>query len=327
MQNNLFKKSQSLTIIFLFFTVGLFPLTIGLNTTVSFEIEEGNLSGYVTDQFDNPIEGALIRVHFHGTYEEDYSDENGYYHVTNIPICYCMKNATCSKEGYETEWVLLAITENTTYDFVLYHSEVYPVLNGSQCNGWWNGPVTVTFVYDPELVAEIWYAYHGWHLYTEPFLVDENGTVGIDIDWIDFEGQHHYSTFMFDMDQQPPETDLTWEVYRNIPFGKWYVKMTLVATDSISGMSPYLEFYINDVLMGEFEVFWPEFEIEFEVTDFTKNSKFGFYCYDNACNLAIEELDGSDITPHSRNLYGFKFLRILEHFPIFQRLTYCNTVF
>lgn len=319
MQNNLFKKSQSLTIIFLFFTVGLFPLTLGLNTTVSFEIEGGNLSGYVTDQLDNPIEGALIRVHFHGTYEEDYSDENGYYHVTNIPICYCMKNATCSKQGYKTEWVLLAITENTTYDFVLYPSEVYPVLNGSQCNGWWNGPVTVTFVYDPEEVAEIWYCYYGWHLYTEPFVVDENGTVGIDIDWIDFEGQHHYPTLMFDMDQQPLTTDLIYEVYRKIPFGKWYVKMTLVATDSISGMSPYLEFYINDVLMGEFEVFWPEFEIELEITDFTKNSKFGFYCYDNACNLAIEELDGSDITPHSRNLYGFKFLRILEHFPIFQR--------
>jgi hypothetical protein len=30
-----------------------------------------------------------------------------------------MKNCTCSKEGYKTEWVLLGIVEDTTYDFVL----------------------------------------------------------------------------------------------------------------------------------------------------------------------------------------------------------------
>jgi len=81
--------------------------------------ENGTLSGYVTDPAMNPIEGAKVRVYFHETYEEDYSDSSGYYHVTNIPICYCLKNATVSKEGYTTEWVLLAIGENTTLDFVL----------------------------------------------------------------------------------------------------------------------------------------------------------------------------------------------------------------
>jgi len=66
-----------------------------------------------------PIEGARVRVYFHETYEENYTDSSGYYHVTNIPICYCLKNATASKDGYTTEWVLLAIGENTTHDFVL----------------------------------------------------------------------------------------------------------------------------------------------------------------------------------------------------------------
>ena len=82
-------------------------------------LNEGTLSGYVTDTSMNHMEGARIRVYFHETYEENYSDAFGYYHVTNIPICYCLKNATCSKEGYKTEWVLLSIDENTTYDFVL----------------------------------------------------------------------------------------------------------------------------------------------------------------------------------------------------------------
>jgi len=82
-------------------------------------LHNGSLLGYVNDTKGDPIEGALVRVHFHGTYEDDYSDSIGFYHVTNIPICYCMKNTTCSKNGYKTEWVLLSIAENTTYDFVL----------------------------------------------------------------------------------------------------------------------------------------------------------------------------------------------------------------
>ena len=80
---------------------------------------DGILSGYVNDTSMNPIEGALVRVYFHGTYEENYTDSSGYYNITNIPICYCLKNATCSKEGYRTEWVLLSIDENTTHDFIL----------------------------------------------------------------------------------------------------------------------------------------------------------------------------------------------------------------
>ncbi|KYK30676.1 MAG: hypothetical protein AYK22_08555 [Thermoplasmatales archaeon SG8-52-3] len=79
----------------------------------------GSLSGYVNDTSGNPIEGALIRVYFHETYEEDYSESTGFYHVKNISICWCMKNSTCSKQGYKTEWVLLSINENTFYDFVL----------------------------------------------------------------------------------------------------------------------------------------------------------------------------------------------------------------
>ena len=84
---------------------------------------DGTLSGYVNNTSMNPIEGALVRVYFHGTYEENYTDADGYYHVTNIPICYCMKNATCSKDGYKTEWVLLSIDENTTHDFILMDNQ------------------------------------------------------------------------------------------------------------------------------------------------------------------------------------------------------------
>jgi len=97
--------------------------TVGGNVSVDSKsisiFNKGSLSGYVNDASMNPIEGVRVRVCFHGTYEEDYTDSYGYYRVTNIPICYCLKNCTASKEGYYSEWILLAIDYNTTYDFVL----------------------------------------------------------------------------------------------------------------------------------------------------------------------------------------------------------------
>jgi hypothetical protein len=86
----------------------------------------GTLYGYVTDNNTNPFVGARVMVSFHETFEEDYTDEDGYYHVTNIPICYCLKNASCYMPCYQQEWVMLAIVENTTYDFSLYYSNRPP---------------------------------------------------------------------------------------------------------------------------------------------------------------------------------------------------------
>ena len=60
-----------------------------------------------------------MRVHFHGKYEEDFTDQDGYYKVTDIPICYCMKEVCASKLGYKEEWVSLGIAEDTVYDFIL----------------------------------------------------------------------------------------------------------------------------------------------------------------------------------------------------------------
>lgn len=80
---------------------------------------KGSLSGYVYDTLKKPLRGARVRVSFHGTYEENYTDSSGYYKVTNIPICWCLKNCTATKEGYSTEQVNLSINEKTVYDFVL----------------------------------------------------------------------------------------------------------------------------------------------------------------------------------------------------------------
>jgi uncharacterized membrane protein len=116
----LFNKTLVIGIVLLFIGISVVPSTGKINRSIcQTSINDGSLSGYVNDTSGNPIERALVRVYFHGTFEEVYSGEDGYYFVDNIPICYCYKNATCSKEGYKTEWVLLAIYENTKLDFVL----------------------------------------------------------------------------------------------------------------------------------------------------------------------------------------------------------------
>ena len=127
MNKDIVRKAVVLSVIFLFIGVGVYPtIATKIDNTISKTlVYDGTLSGFVYDTFSNPIKGALVRVHFHETFEEAYSGEDGYYFVDNIPICYCYKNATCSKEGYKTEWVLLGIYENTKYDFVLTTSSPY----------------------------------------------------------------------------------------------------------------------------------------------------------------------------------------------------------
>ena len=118
-------KTKELGIILIFFLLSLMPITFSYSSYETNKVystyldETGTLSGYVTDASMKPIEGARIEVYFHGTYEEDYSDSSGYYHVTNVPICYCLKNATASKEGYRSKCVLLSINETTIQNFVL----------------------------------------------------------------------------------------------------------------------------------------------------------------------------------------------------------------
>ena len=153
------KKGLVIGIIVMFIGISVVPSSGKIDGVTSrIIIEDGSLLGYVYNLSGKTIEGALIRVYFHETYREDYSDSNGYYHVIDIPICYCLKNATCSKEPYKTECVLLGIVENTTHDFVLFINQPpnKPVVTGET-----NGTTATDYEYifttdDPE-GNDIWY--------------------------------------------------------------------------------------------------------------------------------------------------------------------------
>ena len=247
MEKSYFQKGFALTVIVLFIGMSVIPtsgITVVKKSTIP-TFYDGSLSGYVNDTSMNPIEGARVRVCFHGTYEENYTDSSGYYHVTNIPICWCYKNCTASKEGYTTEEVWLGVYENTTYDFVLtpLDQDCYPVFNGTMgWNGWWVSPVTVSFVFDPEVVAEIWYNYNGWHLYTEPFVIDGEGEISFLWYWVNYEGeQSPIASCYLDIDQTPPDIDFAWT------YDNGEILLIAICSDDISGMA-FVEFYMNELL-------------------------------------------------------------------------------
>ncbi|VVB60644.1 Periplasmic copper-binding protein (NosD) [uncultured archaeon] len=138
---HLIRKCLTIGIILLFIGLAGIP-SINANNPISDHItsaayksnitlNNGTLSGHVTDSEENSIEGARVRVYFHDTYSENYSDSTGYFHVTNISICNCTKNVTCSKEGYYPVWIYLGIWENTTHDFVLTSKGDWLYVGGS----------------------------------------------------------------------------------------------------------------------------------------------------------------------------------------------------
>lgn len=241
---------------------------------------EGTLSGYVTDPSMNPIEGALVRVYFHGMYEEDYTDENGYYYVDNIPICYCYKNATCSKDGYETEWVLLSITENTTYDFVLNPIDLpcYPVINGTiGDNGWYISCVSICFVINDPVDA-IYYRIDGgtWEIYTTPGVIKicEDDEHAFEWYFVYQGNQSDIYSVDFKIDQTPPEVTILKERIG------YKIKITVIAEDETSGINR-VEFYLDGML--QYTLYEPPYEVFVMVPGFFHIIRITVY--DNAGNV------------------------------------------
>jgi len=96
-------------------------------TTVDFElmIEEmhpdgDSLSGIVSDaDTGEPIPGARVTVTHDGQTWSDVTDEGGEYVITDLPMCYCMKDVIVSAEGYETQSGQVAIGTDTVMDVAL----------------------------------------------------------------------------------------------------------------------------------------------------------------------------------------------------------------
>jgi hypothetical protein len=213
-----------------------------------FSMSHGTVSGYVTDSEMNPVEGARIRAFFHDTYSEGYSDSTGYYSVSIVPLCGCLKNVTCSKLGYYPKYIWLTTNGSTSHNFVLTPMPLYPVLNGSTGeDGWFVSAVTVGFTGNDSLNHSYYALDEGaWTEYTAPFQVgtdgkhvlhwllgDENSS---GVHWVNFKTDRTAPTIVLMVTAQ--------NLFKNI----WLMNATV--TDATSGVVK-VEFYVDDYLVGE----------------------------------------------------------------------------
>ncbi|UCD13947.1 MAG: hypothetical protein JSW60_00585 [Thermoplasmatales archaeon] len=215
-------------------------------------------------------------------------------------------------------------------------------------NGWYVNNVTVTLnaTDDVSGVKAIYYKIPGdeWRNHTGDFLIFildydclQDGL--IEFYSVDYAGnQEETKSVLINIDQLPPEIELEWEVWRE--GCKWWVRFTNIAEDACSGMDR-VESFIADT---EYEIVTgggPTYTFEILMSKALKHITFSFYCYDEAGNVAIESVNGSEIksypnsqsssTQQSSNVWFLRFLerfslskRLLKH-PIFNRLFCVNT--
>jgi hypothetical protein len=98
-------------------------------TCVNFELKPvkgngggdmGTLLGFVTDsETEEPIQDTLIILKYHDVVRKHYTDSDGYYIFDSVPICFCLKDVSAYKEGYEEESRQVAVSEITYANFSL----------------------------------------------------------------------------------------------------------------------------------------------------------------------------------------------------------------
>jgi len=129
-------------------------------------------------------------------------------------------------------------------------------------NNWFVSEVTIIFEYNPEK-EEIQYFLDGvWHVYYEPFYVQDDGTYQIPWLWIDSENQTHYvGPIEFKIDTTSPIVQLTKK-----SVSKTEDSFTATASDSISQVE-YVEFYLDDELQetvntAPYQYTWTGYEVQ-----------------------------------------------------------------
>jgi len=117
--------------------IGIMIILILSVPEVNGEENTGSLSGYVQDRFrvGNYLNEVHIQIECGGLYNETFTDEAGYYKITDIPIVDCYWNISASKEGYKSEQIERAIDEGSIQDFTLYPSRTWYVDDDAQEGG------------------------------------------------------------------------------------------------------------------------------------------------------------------------------------------------
>jgi len=133
------KKTLAFGIVLLF-------LLCNISFTTLSDEDNGSLSGYITDINMNPIDSVKVTITCGDITFKCQSNETGYYYQGNIPIVDCYWNVSVFKLGYKVKQAVIAIDENTTYNFVLSNSDTIYV-DDDNVNGPWYGTQESPFKY------------------------------------------------------------------------------------------------------------------------------------------------------------------------------------
>jgi hypothetical protein len=208
---------------------------------------------------------------------------------------------------------MTTVTYNkTAYDSVLAPLDelCHPVLNGTLGdNGWYVSNVTVSFVYDPEKVAAVYYILDGAEptMYTELFEVCEDKEHYICWYYIDYYGNYSGAECInFKIDQTPPELNLTWHEFEKEDDYDRFIKFIIPCNDKTSSIDR-VEFGI------EFETQYMDYEFPYEwIIEWVPilgNPALTFTAFDKAGNSAFDtikcyELIDLDMVVHVKEIYG-----------------------
>jgi hypothetical protein len=66
-----------------------------------------------------PIKNAKVNLKYHDKIQNTKTNSEGEFKFTNVPICYCLKNLTVTKDDYKTQSKQIPVNESTTVFFFL----------------------------------------------------------------------------------------------------------------------------------------------------------------------------------------------------------------
>jgi len=239
----------------------------------------------------------------------------------------------------ESDVSRVSIYKKTTQDFVSSPLDelCYPVLNGTLGdNGWYISNVTVSFIYDPEKVATVYYILDGAEstMYTEPFEVCDDKEHYICWYYIDYYGNYSGAECKnVNIDQTPPELYTTWYVFKEKEGWDtyWYVKFTALCNDNTSGIDR-VEFSVTFAKPEYIDYDFPyEWTIEWDPNILQHEWFFSFIAFDKAGNSAFDTVNFDDIKPRinsissSQNSHGNQQInQILQNLILHYKIRICN---
>ena len=202
-------------------------------------------------------------------------------------------------------------------------------------NGWYVSDVTVTLNATDDLsgVKEIHYRINKgeWIVHFGDiviFTLDDDCLINGSIEFyaIDFAGNKEETKIVdgIYIDQLPPYSDKLWyEVVGGNPLLGWWDIVFKIAniTDDCSGFAGWVDFILNDVLQDTVTGSGPIYEWGFRYWGGLKLTLGVFYC-DWAGNCVYEEMQIKLIRNSIQQSIHPLFLRLIEQFPLLERLLY-----